>query len=89
MAHLMNPWGKGLMDNCYFIHLSLTDCYIRGGYFHTSFTDSSGMLHSIMHTHTDTGICMHTRIVYLYIAALLIATQFIDLWMDRQANTKC
>lgn len=63
------------MDNSYTIHVSLTDCYIQGGFFHTSFTDSSARFN---HAHAS---------YIIHIAAFLIAMKSIDLWMDRQADT--
>lgn len=35
------------MDIYYFIQVSLPDCYIQGGYFHTSFTVLACMIDSI------------------------------------------
>lgn len=81
MAHLMNPWREALMDNSYTIHVSLTDCYIQGGFFHTSFTDSSARFN-----HARTGVHAHASYI-IHIAAFLIAMKSIDLWMDRQADT--
>lgn len=75
LMHLRWNWdelqGGCLMDNCYFIHLSLTDCYVWGGYFHTSFTRSASTLDSIklrdscesMHTYPRARTHTHTNLI--------------------------